>query len=193
MNANLQQSQPPQAHYGLSPGAVAGIVIGAFLATLLCSGAMVGVVYLGLPKAQEALDRTQVISARITTPPSVNDWWTQRVLADVYTAALDAVAGNEGVIERLGDPVEPDIAAETLYRRSGTAALVPGGIKGPRGAVEDTIEFDIQGPKGRGTVSVVAKGGIGNGQLQITTIKVKLDDGSTIDVPAPPQQKFAPR
>ena len=180
---------------------MAAIVIGAFLASVAVFGLCAGVFTIGFPAAQTALRKANVPVPDVTinpggqvtiTPaqplavnPAVNDWWTQRVLADVYTHAVDTVVADKSVIERLGDPVETDIAAEELYRRVNTGAL---------NTASETIEFDIFGPKGRGTVSVVAAGavgaGIGSGPVQYKDIHVTLDDGTVIDVPPPPEKQI---
>jgi len=193
--------QPQQSSRGLSAGAVAAVAIGAFLASAAVFALCAGVLTVGFPAAQTALRKANVPVPDVTinpggqvtiTPaqplavnPAVNDWWTQRVLADVYTHAVDSVVADKAVIERLGDPVETDIAAEQLYRRVNTGAL---------DSASETIEFDILGPKGRGTVSVVAAGatgaGIGNGPVQYQEIHVTLDDGTVIDVPPPPEKQI---
>jgi len=195
------QNTPQQPSRALSAGAVTAIVIGAFLASVAVFGLCAGVFTIGFPAAQTALRKANVPVPDVTlnpggqvtiTPapplavnPAVNDWWTQRVLADVYTHAVDTVVADKMVIERLGDPVETDIAAEELYRRVNTGQL---------NTASETIEFDILGPKGRGTVSVVAAGavgaGIGSGPVQYKEIHVTLDDGTVIDVPPPPEKQI---
>jgi hypothetical protein len=199
LDQNTPQRQEPSR--GLSAGAVAAIVIGAFLASAAVFALCAGVVSLAFPAARTTLRQANVPvpyvsinpGGRVTiTPapplavnPAVNDWWTQRVLSDVYTLAVDTVVANETVIETLGDPVETDIAAVELYRRVNTGAL---------NTASETIEFDILGPKGRGTVSVVAAGavgaGIGSGPVQYKEIHVTLDDGTVIDVPPPPEKQI---
>jgi hypothetical protein len=184
--------QPQQASRALSAGAVAAIVIGAFLASVAVFGLCAGIISFAFPAAQTALRKANVPVPDVTinpggqvtiTPaqpmavnPAVNDWWAERVLSDVYAHALDTVVANKTVIERLGDPVETDIAAETLYHRVNTGEL---------NTASETIEFDILGPKGRGTVSVVVAGaagaagaGIGSGPVQFKEIHVTLDDGT---------------
>jgi hypothetical protein len=193
--------QPQEPSRALSAGAVAAIAIGAFLASVAVFGLCAGVFTVGFPAAQTALRKANVPVPEVTinpggqvtiTPasplavnPPVNDWWTERVLSDVYAHALDTVVANKTVIERLGDPVETDIAAETLYRRVNAGEL---------NTTSETIEFDILGPKGRGKVSVVAAGavgaGIGNGPVQFREVHVTLDDGTVIDVPPPPVQNI---
>jgi hypothetical protein len=122
-------------------------------------------------------------------PPGVNDWWIQRSLAPVYPAALDAVAQNPAVIERLGEGVEPLDDAERLYRIKNTGEpltnLPPGTLPGSQ-----TIEFDIKGPKGAAVVRVTATSGNVNfgGTFMAKEITVILADGTELVVPAPKEQ-----
>jgi len=181
-----QQSQPSR---GLSAGAVAALVIGALLASLTVFGLCAGLVLLGFPQARESLERAELPDPQaIMTPaplvalnPDPNDWWTQRVLSDVYTAALDKGVADPAVIEKLGEPIETDIAAPTLYRRANLGGLNAGG---------ETIEFDILGSKGGGVVRVVVTGAgvqMGAMPIQFREFTVTLEDGSVIEV-APPEK-----
>ncbi len=137
------------------------------------AGICSGVLYFGFPTARDAVERAGRVPNIV--PSTANDWWTQRVLSEVYTGAIDKVVAHESVIEQLGDPVEPDIAAPELFRRVNAGAL---------NATSETIEFEVIGPKGRGTVSVNAAG-VGAGPIKVNTITVTLEDGSVIDVKPP--------
>jgi len=189
---SASQKNTPQQHVpsrGLSAGAVTALVIGALLASVTVFGLCAGLVFLGFPQARESLERAELPDPQtMMTPaplvalnPDPNDWWTQRVLSDVYTAALDKVVADPAVIEQLGDPIETDIAAPTLYRRANLGGLTPGG---------ETIEFDVQGSKGKGVVRVVVTGAgvqMGAMPIQFREFNVTLEDGSVIEV-APPEK-----
>ena len=170
-----QSSQPSRA---LSPQAVAALVIGAFLASLTVFGLCAGVIYISRPHVEDALER-----ARVPVPamrPNANDWWTQRVLSEVYTSALDTVVVDQAVQEKLGEPVETDVTAAELFVRVNDGEL---------DNREEAIVFDVLGPMGRGTVRVTTSG-TGNTMgratpIEIKTIAVTLEDGTVIDVEPP--------
>jgi hypothetical protein len=163
-----QSLQPSSA---LSGGSVAAIVIVALLATLTCAGVCAGVGYFAVPRAQTAIAKAKAIPQ-----PPVNDWWVSRVLSEVYTAALDTTVADKTVVERLGEPIETDIAAPDLFRRTRTGDL---------DGMSETIEFDILGPKGTAVVTVDVAGA-GAGTMTVKSIRVTFSDGSEIDVPPPP-------
>jgi hypothetical protein len=163
--------QSPQPSSSLSGGAVAAIVIGAMLATLTCAGVCAGIGYFAVPQAQSAIAKAKAIPQ-----PPVNDWWVSRVLSEVYTAALDTTVADKTVIEHLGEPVETDISAPELFRRTRTGDL---------DGKSETIEFDILGPKGSATVTVEVAGA-GAGTMTVKSIRVTFGDGSEIDVAPPP-------
>jgi hypothetical protein len=103
------------------------------------------------------------------------------LLTRVYTTALDAVVADKRVIARLGDPVEPDIESDKLFRRERTGMMT---------SEDETFEYDISGPKGKAVVRVVSSGGAvpstgRRGLWLAKEITVKLNDGTTIDVPSP--------
>jgi Cytochrome oxidase complex assembly protein 1 len=170
-----QQPTPSQPSRALSPAAVAALVIGAFLATIAVFGLCAGVVFLGTPAARDALEPITGPVPAVAVNPNVNDWWTQRVLSEVYSGTVDKVIADKGVIEKLGEPIETDLASADLFRRLNTGEL---------NSASETIEFDLLGPKTKGTVSVVAAG-VGAGPIQVKEIKVTLEDGTVIDVNPP--------
>jgi Cytochrome oxidase complex assembly protein 1 len=179
--------QPQQPSRSLSAGMVAALIIGALLASVTVFGLCAGLVLMGVPQAREALERADVPISQIAPAPLVvlnadpNDWWTQRVLSDVYTAALDKVVADPAVIEKLGEPIETDIDAPTLYRRANMGGLNAG---------SETIEFDVQGPNGKGVVRAVVTGAgvqMGAMPIQFTEFTVTLEDGSVIEI-APPEK-----
>ena len=169
------RQQPPQTPSGLSGGGVAAITIVALLGSLTCAGVCAGIIYLTVPSALN--------KAKVASGPPANDWWVSRVLSEVYTAALDAAVADKAVIERLGEPVETDVAAEDLFRRKRTGAL---------DASSETIEFDILGPKGTAVVTVDVAGA-GAGPLIVRSIQVTLSDGSVLEVTPPAQREIVPR
>lgn len=185
MNANQQTEQPhqaapmpsPQASRALSPAAVTTIVIGAFVATLAVVGSCAGLVYLATPSVQDAMERARMPGSMIR--PNVNDWWTQRVLSEVYTSALDTVVADQAVQEKLGEPIETDVAAENLFVRVSEGELDD---------KEEAIEFDVLGPMGRGTVRVTTTGGsemARSTSIEIKSIAITLEDGTVIDIDPP--------
>lgn len=172
------QEPSPQPSRALSPSVVTALVIGAFVATLTVFGMCAGVIYVGTPHVRDAMEQ-----ARMPVPmirPNVNDWWTQRVLSEVYTSALDTVVADQAVQEELGEPIETDVAAEELFVRVDAEELDD---------KEEAIEFDVVGPNGRGTVRVTTKGGMGNmgrsTAIEVKSIAVTLEDGAVIDIEPP--------
>jgi hypothetical protein len=189
MSANQPVASQPtgqRPNRALSAGAIAALVVGALVASLAVFGLCAGLFFLGSLRVHDALEQANV--PVLAVRPNVNDWWTQRVLSEVYTASVDALVADKGVIERLGDPVETDIAAEELFVRVNTGELDP---------KHEAIEFDVLGPKGRATVRVTASGvgeySRGDTPLQIKEIMVTLDDGTSIEVEPPPQRNVQVR
>lgn len=196
---NQLPPQPPRSGVG-STASLLGLVL-LPLMVVICGGICAGVLFIlafhGESLAERAENTFQrvaaggpvIVTKAAPMQPGVNDWMSQRVFAPVYTAAIDAVATNPQVIERLGEPVEPLEDAEELYRRIDTEeAIPPGNLGVPSGG----IEFDVKGPKGSAVVTVVANteevAGRGYSALRAKTITVKFSDGTTIEVPAPKDQ-----
>jgi hypothetical protein len=154
---------------------------------LVCGGGGAALLYLGPHRAEQALERIQRGRPPIASP-GVADWMTSRVLAPVYTVALDAVASSEQVTERLGDAVGPAIDVDEMYRRT-----TSGELQG-----EETIEFDIQGEKGTAVVTAVASNKLDEDNpvapimhyqgYRTAKITVTFSDGTKIDVPPPKDQ-----
>jgi hypothetical protein len=117
---------------------------------------------------------------RAQTDP--NYWWTARVLSQVYTAAVDHVASDPAVIDLLGEPIEVDYQSDELYRREGTGELNP---------LRETITFDVSGPKGSASVTVVAATSAQS--YQIREITMVSPDGASIRVPPPEAGQFSIR
>jgi hypothetical protein len=179
MNSPTQPASTPQPPSG-GGGAVLVIVLGFLLIMVLGCGALCAGAFFVTKQAANWPGPSPIPLPGIAASPDVNDWITDRTLAPVYTTALDAVASNLQVIERLGDSIEPvqQDDTEALFRRLDSGSLKPGG---------ETIEFDIKGSKGTGIVSVVATG-VANGEFRVAKITVTFSDGATIDVPPPPDQ-----
>jgi hypothetical protein len=185
MNAPHPSQHSPHVSTALGGGTIAVLAVGAIFATLLCGGVVAATLFWTITGAPAVLEQANlplpVIAPPVATPAAVNDWWIDRVLAQVYTTALDTVVTDEQVVERLGEDVGVDIDAAELYRRPNS---------GPLEKVE-TIEFEIAGSKGKGTVTVSVTGSESmdlNTSLQFTKIAVTLSDGSTIEVPLPRNQ-----
>jgi hypothetical protein len=116
------------------------------------------------------------------TKSSALDWWTSRVLSQVYTVALDQVVADEDVIELLGEPIEVDYAAEELFIRKRTGNL---------NLSEEAIAFEIKGSKQSATVTVLAA--TPEQQLRIREIRVTAADGQTIFVDPPMDEQITIR
>src|SRR5262245_3190678 len=191
-------SHPPPQKSGSNPALVAVLVIVPLVTFLGCIGVCSGVVFYWMGRSQATTWQAAVQQANAALPapvaipmanPQVNDWWTLRMLAPTYTAAIDAITSNPQVSERLGEPVEPLSDVEDLYQRKDSGPPQPDG---------ETILFAIQGPRGKAEVSVLAKtptpdasGGAPGGRwdtYRAVEITVTFSDGSTIKVPAPKEQ-----
>jgi len=99
----------------------------------------------------------------------------QAKLNAAYQTTRDAVRSDPQVIERLGESLE-----FTEPHRQGEGDLKPSG---------ETFQMDVKGSKGTAIVSGVATGS--GGKFTVTTISVKLPDGTTLDV-KPPSEQFDP-
>jgi hypothetical protein len=166
----------------------------SLMMVLVCGGSIGGLLFFLARRGESVAQQTQAMiqQAGVQTPlpiapaPPVYDWMTARVLAPVYTAALDAVASHAEVSQRLGEPIEPIEDADELYRRVGTGALQAAGEK---------IQFDIKGAKETAVVTVVADSqaadsapGMGYSTYRAAEITVTFRDGSTVQVPPPKEQ-----
>jgi hypothetical protein len=174
----------PPGHF--SAGCIAGLAVSA-ASLFLCAGLISVGVYslkdpsLLPPSLQQAVENSSLLSPVAQPGWDADDWWTQRVLSQVYTVAVDAVVADPQVIEHLGDEVGPDFAAADLYDRTNT---------GPLDGGTETIAFDLLGAKGQGKVTVVVTGaGSYNGgmaqQIKFQEITVTLSDGSQLTIPPP--------
>jgi hypothetical protein len=176
------QFGPPPPHPGGGSGRLVLMIVLSVLGILgLCCGVACSGVFVLWSRSPNLARRVEAaIEEKISPQPAwVNDWMIQERLSRAYTIALDAVADNKEVNERLGDPIEPAGDPDELFRRENNGAPLP----------EETIEFDIKGPKATAVVIVVT-GQVngprfsqpGSGAKKIT---VKFADGSQLDVPPP--------
>lgn len=119
-------------------------------------------------------------------PPVVPAWQSEWIamaqLTPAYSAAVDAVAADSRVLEKLGEPIEPVNQVEQLFRRQKS---------GNWDRSDETIEFDIQGPKGKAVVRVLAGQLLKSempatfGGMQPKSISVVLEDGTELHVVLP--------
>jgi hypothetical protein len=181
---NAGQFGPPQQPSGGGGRLVLMIVLGVLAMLGLCCGvACTGLFVLWNRSPQLARRVTTAVEEKLTPQPAwVNDWMAQEQLTRAYTVALDAVVADKQVIERLGDPVEPAGEPDELFRRENKGQLQS----------DETIEFDVKGPRGTAVVRVVT----GPAQAPqfsypwsaAKKITVKLADGGEIDVPPPKEE-----
>jgi len=184
MDAPPAPAVPDRPPGRLTAGCIAMLAV-ATASLFLCMGVITVGVYslrdpsMLPPSLQQAVENSSLMKSVAPQPTfDGNDWWTARVLSQVYTVALDAVVADPQVIERLGDDVSPDYAAEDLYRRTNAGPLSP----------TETFEFDLAGTKDKATIKVTITGAAMSDQGQqvhFREITVTFADGSTLTVPPP--------
>ena len=189
--STAESNQPRR--FALSGGWLAAIAAGTLVGAFLCGGMLVALIYMTAVRGKKSLEsgvlaQTGVLPTLPVRQAPVNDWWTSRVLSEVYATALDAVVVDPQVIEQLGEPVNADFESEEIFRRADTGEL----------GKAETIRFDIIGPRGRAEVTVVVVGsaeamGLGGSQLAIEAVEVETADGTIVEVPPPAMQPFTPR
>jgi hypothetical protein len=184
-NGPLPPTQPTQPSRALSRRVVVAIVVGATAATILCAGGIGGLGYMAIPSARDALEEANLVPRGLAPAFNVNAWTIQQVLGEVYKSSLEAVIGDENVVERLGAPIETDLTAPELYRRASSALRLTS---------EESIEYDLIGTKTRCTVNVTAKSMSAMhpgmpGPLRIQKITVTLEDGTVLEGAPPPAQE----
>ena len=135
--AEGQAGQQPRGRW--SALAVLAIVIGASATALVVAGLCAWLAYFDHSAAPEAVAMTGRQASALSDRLFVDERWVQRVLSEVYTAAVDKVVTDQSVMEKLGEPVETDVAAEALFRRD---------RKGDFSTKGEAIAFDVIGPKG---------------------------------------------
>jgi hypothetical protein len=185
MSAPTQFNSPPQQPGGGSGRAIAIVIVAvAGVSMFCCTGVCAGLIFYAARSKTIAQVSTSI---QDQMPASVvaNDWMVTEMLTRAYTMALDAVVADKRVIERLGEPIEPNNEPDKLFRRERTGGLSPGGE-------EETIEFDISGPKGKAIVDVVTGAAktpaFSYPWARAAKITVKLADGTKIDVPPPKEE-----
>jgi hypothetical protein len=174
------QTAPPQLTGQLSRGwilFILAVVFGSLTLWSLCAG----FAYVALNGTPAGLGPAAGLG-KLAVQPGAMDWWTSRVLSQVYTVALDQVASDPDVIELLGEPIEVDYSSEELFVRKGTGQL---------NAQTETIAFDIKGSQGSATVTVVAT--TPQQMMQIREIRVTTENGQTIEVTPPEPEQFTIR
>ncbi len=125
----------------------------------------------------------------VAAPAWQGEWIAMAQLAPAYSAAVDAVAEDRQVVEKLGEPIETLTESEKLFRREKT---------GDWDGSDERFEFDIRGPKGKAVVRVVAGLPLNSGApgfvggVRPTSIVVTMNDGSEVIV-ALPADSEAPR
>lgn len=181
MTAAANPSPQPQVTGQLSRGWIVFILAVVFGSLGLWS-ACAGVAYVALHGTPTVWNPVPPGANVFGTTQSPMDWWTSRVLSQVYTVALDQVVADEDVIELLGEPIEVDYTAEELFVRKGTGQLNPS---------EEAIAFDIKGSKQSATVTVLAA--TPEQQLRIREIRITAEDGQTIFVDPPADEQITIR
>jgi hypothetical protein len=197
MSSPHSSGPPPQSS---SAWTIALVVVAALSVMLLvCCGGLAAIGSLFYARAEHvaaevksAVQRTTGMPTRGPPAPAwQQDWIAMSQLTPAYSAALDAVASDPTVLENLGEPIESATDGDTLFRRD-----KKGGWTG--GNSSESLEFDIQGPKGKAEVHVVAGAppvtrnppGFYRGVWPLS-ITVTLEDGSEISVPPPDNKATA--
>lgn len=158
MSTPSQFGSPPKPSSG-GTSILKIVLIILLLMALGCAGTCAGCVWL----AKQGADAAGKVA---------QEEMQQRQLSAAYDTTEGAVRGDSQVTERLGTPLEV-----TPPKRQGEGPLKPEG---------ETFQFDVTGPKGTAIVSAVAVGT--GGTFTVTTISVKLSDGTTLDVKPPTDQ-----
>jgi len=157
------------------------LLMAAGLITTLCCAGICGSALFYVSRFEKNSSQAKAsVRSQLPRPPGQPDRMVTEMLMRAYTTALDAVVADKGVIERLGEPIEPDNDSDELFRRE---------RRGRMTSEDETIEYDISGPKGKAVVLVVSTGAIappGRPPLCLAKkITVEFDNGTHIDVPSP--------
>jgi hypothetical protein len=177
MTAPVQSKQA--ASGGFSRNIVFGLVILALAwMALVCAGIVGGVLFFVPHRVAAVVEDAKGSLQGMAGAPQTDwaDWNVQRELTHLYQTALESISADTALAEKLGEPIEPAIEADELFTRTTSEFQISG------------ITFDIQGPKGKGTVAVRSV----TAQLHAAeNIQVTLADGSVhevapLDRPIPP-------
>jgi hypothetical protein len=179
-----QFGPPPQQSGGGSGRAIlAALLCVGVLSAVCCAGVCSGLFVL-ISRSPRTLEQvTASIEERVnpeSSPRWIQDFVVSGQLSRSYTTALDAVAADKKVIDRLGEPIEPVGEADALFHRE-----AEGELKG-----EETIGFTIKGPKGTAAVKVVAKTDPQRGVFHPDQIKVIFANVTEIEVPVPAEESI---
>jgi len=162
------------------------------VAMLVCCGGLGVLGALFYTRAEKAAAGVKAAIRQPAQPPLVapawqGEWVAMAQLAPAYSAALDAVAEDRQVVEKLGEPIETVNESEKLFRRERT---------GDWDGSDETFEFELQGPKGKAVVRVVAgmpmspgAPGFGGG-VRPKSIVVVLEKGTEISVMLPAEKEM---
>jgi hypothetical protein len=153
---SVPQYDPPPRSSGGSTLLVIALVI-LIVIVVACGGLCGGCYFLGRQAANRAGEALESLAENLP-------------LLQAMTAAQVAVMSDAQVIDRLGEPV----TLTSMPARQGQGPLNPRG---------ETLQFDIEGPKGKAIASAVATAEGNNYRLQ--KIAVTFSDGSVVDVPVP--------
>jgi hypothetical protein len=182
-----QQSGPPTSSSGAWTIALIVLAVVGVMMLICCGGlAFLGGLFYTRAERVAAQVKTAVQTGRVPANPGPawqSEWLAMSQLMPVYSAAIDAVATDKSVLEKLGEPIEPSGESDSLFRRE---------KKGDWTGGEETIEFDVQGSQGKAVVRVAAgmpAASVGprvaNRGMWPTSISVVFEDGSKVEVPAP--------
>jgi Cytochrome oxidase complex assembly protein 1 len=166
MNHPSQFGPPPHPSGGGNSVLVIVLVIFGVL-FVVCGGLCAGCVYLAG-------------QAKTVVQQGIEEGVKFVQLAAVFAEAQQAVAANQQVIDRLGEPIEL-AGGVSPFRHEGQGKLNKSG---------ETIQFDVKGPKGTGIVSVVATAG-DDAIFHAAKITVTFADGSVVDVPVAEEEPKA--
>jgi len=179
------------------------VLLSVGITSTICCAGICGGVFIYISRSGKTIKQVAAsIQQQMPAPPATpipgwaEDWMVMEMLAKAYTKAIDAVAADKRVIERLGEPIEAASDSEKLFRRGRSGSLSPIGE-------DEKFEFDISGPKGKAMVRVISnmpqQGPVsvpaslyspeGFQPLKIT---VKFEDSSEIEV-TPPKEESEPQ
>jgi Fe-S cluster biogenesis protein NfuA len=163
--SNPKQLERPPGDGGNRVFIIVLAVLGGLL--VLCGGLCAGCLVIARTASQaiqkEAESALQEINERRVE--------LEQELATAYAGAIMAAEAHPVVVERIGKPIE----LGDPHRIAREGQLDPSG---------EQIQFDIEGPKGKGVISAIA---VKEGDVwRATQIKVTFDNAETIEVPPLP-------
>src|SRR5436309_5558695 len=118
---------PQTSRGGIGCGIAAAIIAVLLTMALGCGGICAGVfLYFSHASVRTTLEQAGIPVPEISLPEPQTDWedWmVKRELTHFYQTALESVTTDEGLIKKLGEPIETDIGAEKLFSRNDTGPL----------------------------------------------------------------------